>query len=136
MKAVVIIASVAEVVEYIELNRTETAEPWVEAVLDVKTARLMLLNGSYAKDRMAYGLWLGANMIGYAVVHRPSKTLDLLHIAEEYQGRGFGKQFLSELDIENVVLDARNIRATNLYTQLGYDLEFFGEEHELSAEAV
>lgn len=136
MKPVVMSASVEEVIEYIELNKSDSEEPWVQAVLDAKTAKLILLNGSYAKQRKAYGLWLGSNMVGYAVVHLPSQTLDLLHVAEEYQGRGLGKYFLSQLDVVAVVLDARNVRATNLYTQFGYELEFFGEENELSAEAV
>lgn len=128
MKPVVVHASANEVIEYIALNQTTSEEPWVQAVLDAKTVKLMLLNGNYAKQRKAYGLWLGSTMIGYAVAHLPSQTLDLLHVAEEFQGRGFGEQFLRELDVQRVVLDARNIRATNLYTKLGYELEFFEEE--------
>lgn len=116
------------VLQYVALNAEVSEDPWVEAVMNPKTIRLILCNGTNARDRKAYGLFIGETMIGYAVVHGPTQTLDLLHVAEDFRGLGYGYKFLKELNIQRVVLDARNIRATNLYTQLGYELEFFEEE--------
>lgn len=125
MKPVVQPVNLQTVLDYITLNQEVTEEPWVMAVLDPKTTRLLLTNGKHAHQRKAYGLFIGSTMIGYAVVHLPSQTLDLLHVAEDFRGNGYSTQLLSELNIKRVALDVRNIRATNLYTKLGYELEFF-----------
>lgn len=117
--------SLKTVLQYLILNYEVSEEPWVESVMDTRTVKLMLSNGSYAKQRKAHGLFLGETMIGYAVIHVPSETLDLLHVAEDFRGSGYSTAFLKELAVSNVVVDSRNIRAINLYTKLGYELEFF-----------
>ncbi|ABY62875.1 acetyltransferase [Pseudomonas phage 201phi2-1] len=115
------------VLDYITLNREESDAPWVQSVMDSKTVKMLLCNGEYARQRKAYGMFLGGTMIGYAVVHRPSETLDLLHIAEDFREMGYAKAFLRELDITAVAVDPRNTRAINLYTDLGYELDFIEE---------
>jgi len=119
--------SVDTVLGYLTLNHEASNEPWVKSVMDAKTVKMMLCNGSYARNRKAYGLFLGETMIGYAVVHHPSETLDLLHIAEDFRGMGYAKKFLRELDVSMVAVDGNNQRAVNLYTSLGYELEFIEE---------
>lgn len=87
----------------------------------------MMENGKHGRDRKGWGLFKGSDMIGYAVVHGPTKHLDLLHLAEPYRGRGLGEQFLRKLSIEAVTVDERNTIALNLYNKLGYLTEFIGE---------
>lgn len=113
------------VLDYITLNHEVSDEPWVVNVMNPKTVRALLCSSCHANHRKAYGLFLGATMIGYAVVHTPTKTLDLLHIAEDFRGKGNAIRLLQVLDVERVTLDERNLRAVNLYTKLGYELEFY-----------
>lgn len=120
--------SPSDVLNYIRLNKDDVNIPWIASVTNERTVGLILGNGVYAKQRKAYGLYNSDNMIGYAVIHYPTLTLDLLHLAEPYRGKGFGEWFLKELDANTVTVDASNIVAVNLYTKLGYNLEFFEED--------
>lgn len=109
---------------YIERQPAVGLPEWELAVLDQTTVKAMLSNGNYARERKAFGLLKDQNIIGYAVVHEPTKTLDLLHLSDVYRGLGFGESFLNQLDITDVSVDSRNKKAIKLYDRLKYTIDF------------
>lgn len=114
--------------QYIIMNPEDLSNPWVASVMDLKVVMMMLKNGRHSRERKSYGLFIGDVMIGYAVIHVPYKHLDLLHVAEDFRGRGYAERFLRQLDIASVVVEASNAPAITLYTKLGYDLELYEED--------
>lgn len=116
------------VLDYIDAVPATTAPIWERVVLDRETVVPMLFNGSYARERECFGLYIDGAIKGYAVVHAKNRELDLLHIHDDIRGMGYGERFLRELDIEAVTVDGQNTLAVNLYTKLGYEIEFMEEE--------
>lgn len=131
MEYEILVVNADQVTTYINQCDESSQDPWIQSVVDIDTVRMMMLNGKHGRERKGYGIFLGGDlMIGYAVIHTPTKHLDLLHIDEDFRGRGVGEQFLRQLDIETVTVDERNTTAINLYNKLGYLTEFFGVEDE------
>lgn len=116
-----------DIVDYLNSNQESIKQPWVQVVTDQKIIKMMLNNGSYGKQRRAYGLFHRSTMIGYCVVNPRVQSLDLLHIAEGFRGKGLAERFLRQFDIDNVVVDPRNEAAIHLYSKLNYNLSFAEE---------
>lgn len=118
----------ANILAYTYKQPQEDVEIWEKVVLDYNTIWPMLTNGRSAMSRQGYGLYVGAEMVGYAVVDEANGSLDLMHIAKGSRGLGLSKRFLNQLNIKITCVDENNIVARNLYTQLGYDIELIKEE--------
>lgn len=127
MKIAVEEINTATVLDYVQKQPTTGVPIWEKVVLDQQTIIPMLTNGSYAKHRKSYGLFIENSMCGYAVVYGPEQTLDLMHVAQGVRGNGLSKHLLNELNVTNCVVDENNLVAINLYTKLGYDIELIKE---------
>lgn len=123
MKIAVEEINTATLLNYVQKQPLADIPIWEKVVLDQRTIIPMLTNGSYAKHRKSYGLFIENSMCGYAVVYGPEQTLDLMHIAQGVRGNGLSKQLLNQLDVTNCVVDQNNLVAINLYTKLGLDIE-------------
>lgn len=113
---------------YLEHNKTDKQDtaPWISAVEDPSTAEALLTDSTF-EGRKGYGLYTAGALIGYAIVNSKTKHLDVMQIAPAFRGKGFGKQFLSKLDIKSVTVDRDNIPAIKLYEQMGYELDYEDE---------
>lgn len=113
----------ANILAYAYKQPQTDIEIWEKVVLDYNTIWPMMNNGRSAMNRKGYGLYVGVEMVGYAVVDEANDILDLMHITESSRGQGLSKRFLNHLNIKHTSVDENNIVAINLYTQLGYEID-------------
>ena len=124
MKTQVEVVSVNAILAYAFAQDKDNVTVWENVVLDPTTIKPMMCNGAAARNRKGFGLFIGSDMVGYAVVDESYHCLDLMHITADLRGQGLGKAFLKQLDIKRVCVDACNHAAINLYTQMGYEIEY------------
>lgn len=110
--------------EYIDVQDRSGIADWEATVLDQSIVKTMLVNGSYAKQRTAWVMVQNGETLGYAITHDPSRSLEMLHLNKAVRGKGLGEWFLRNLNIKEVVVDAMNTAALNLYRKLGYEIDF------------
>lgn len=128
MEVVVQDVPLANILAYALKQPQSDIEIWEKVVLDHNTIWPMMTNGRSAMARQGYGLYVGPEMVGYAVVDEANDSLDLMHIAASSRGLGLSKRLLNQLNIKNTCVDENNIVAINLYTQLGYEIDLIKDE--------
>ena len=120
-------ASVKVLTDYIRSQAKVRVSKFEQTVLDADTVNTLLTKAAFRNGREGWGIYYDGVLCGYAVVYRPTLTLDLLYVSNDYRNKGIATQALQLLRVRNMVVNRNNDVALALYLSLGMNVEFDDE---------
>lgn len=115
-----------DIKQYLLIHGQETGPHYLTAVTHPRMAQALLDPQRY-QHYQGYGLFVGAEMVGYAVIKETESLLSLMHISPSYRSQGLGEQFLHQLNVNETIVNRDNHGAIKFYERLGIAYTFDDE---------